>query len=57
MKLPASIGQKKMKAIEQVLEELGIGKVMIRKVMKAIHEEQVVDELGISTVISHIVHI
>jgi hypothetical protein len=25
MKLPASIGQKKMKAIEQVLEELGIG--------------------------------
>jgi hypothetical protein len=24
MKLPASIGQKKMKAIEQVLEELGI---------------------------------
>lgn len=26
MKLPASIGQKKLKAIEQVLEELGIGK-------------------------------
>jgi hypothetical protein len=25
MKLPASIGQKKTKAIEQVLEELGIG--------------------------------
>ena len=25
MKLPATIGQKKMKAIEQVLEELGIG--------------------------------
>ena len=26
MKLPASIGQKKIKAIEQVLDELGIGK-------------------------------
>ena len=26
MKLPASVGQKKTKAIEQVLEELGIGK-------------------------------
>lgn len=25
MKLPASLGQKKTKAIEQVLEELGIG--------------------------------
>lgn len=29
MKLPASVGQKKMKAIEQVLEELGIGTVLI----------------------------
>ena len=27
MKLPASVGQKKTKAIEQVLEELGIGKI------------------------------
>ena len=27
MKLPSSVGQKKTKAIEQVLEELGIGKL------------------------------
>lgn len=31
MKLPASVGQKKMKAIEQVLEELGIGKILQMK--------------------------
>jgi hypothetical protein len=30
MKLPASVGQKKMKAIEQVLEELGIGTVPVK---------------------------
>ena len=28
MKLPATIGQKKTKAIEQVLEELGLGKCL-----------------------------
>jgi hypothetical protein len=32
MKLPASIGQKKMKAIEQVLEELGIGKLKVTNI-------------------------
>jgi len=26
MKLPASLGQKKTKAIEQILEEVGVGK-------------------------------
>ena len=27
MKLPASLGQKKTKAIEQMLEEVGVGKI------------------------------
>ena len=29
MKLPVSVGQKKTKAIEMVLEELGLGKMMV----------------------------
>ena len=29
MKLPASLGQKKTKAIEQMLEEVGVGKASI----------------------------
>jgi len=28
MKLPASLGQKKTKAIEQMLEEVGVGKAL-----------------------------
>jgi len=29
MKLPASLGQKKTKAIEQMLEEVGVGKTLV----------------------------
>jgi len=29
MKLPASLGQKKTKAIEQMLEEIGVGKALL----------------------------
>ena len=29
MKLPASLGQKKTKAIEQMLEEVGVGKASV----------------------------
>ena len=29
MKLPASLGQKKTKAIEQMLEEVGVGKISV----------------------------
>jgi len=29
MKLPASLGQKKTKAIEQMLEEVGVGKALL----------------------------
>ena len=35
MKLPGSVGQKKAKAIEQVLDELGIGKICV--VLSCIH--------------------
>ena len=37
MKLPASLGQKKTKAIEQMLEEVGVGKASVCRVFDVWH--------------------
>ena len=57
MKLPASVGQKKTKAIEQVLEELGIGKSIDNFVNKINFVSTLIivwQELTITSCISHL---
>ena len=51
MKLPASVGQKKTKAIEQVLEELGIGRPKLNRMFK---ENIVFNSMLCQTIIYHV---